>query len=251
MVRTGAASRPAIVHQWMLSAAKLRALPETDRYVFALVGHIHNELMALQKMVLVAKPPLNAPGPVKDAGVGLTMLMLKTLLGKTYEALDTLKANKVADRLKANYFLNPNHLRQWEDSLELFEKAPWLRLLRNQHSFHYISEGQWRETLTDDNLFDGAYVVLGSMYGNTFYHWSDALAALPMLRMVNREKPFEGLGTILDDIGVLLNRLLGALAEGIGSFIDAHLTETDALGPEIVLQCPSIDQFRVPALYAK
>ena len=107
------------VHMWKLSALKLKALPETDRYVFALVCHMHNELMALQKMVLIAKPPLDAPGPMKDAGVGLTMLMLKTLLGKTYEALDTLKKPKVADRLKANYFQDPVHLQHWEDALGL------------------------------------------------------------------------------------------------------------------------------------
>lgn len=239
------------VHMWKLSAAKLKALSETDRYVFALVCHMHNELMALQKMVLIAKPPLSAPGPLKDAGLGLTMLMLKTLLGKTYEALDTLNKPKIADRLRANFFQDPLHLQHWEDALDRFAKADWLQALRNRHAFHYMSEGQWRDTLIDENLFDGAQVVLGTTYGNTFYHWADAMAALPMLRVVNPTEPFEGLGTILDDIGALLGRLLGALAEGVGRYIDRELTGPDALGPEVMFRSPTIDEFRVPALFAK
>lgn len=169
MRRSSQPSKVAVVHKWSLSASKLKALPDTDRYVFVLVGHIYNELMALQKMLLIAKPPLDAPDAVKDAGVGLSMLMLKTLLGKTFEALETLKGTKVSDRLKTQYFHNPKHLKHWEEALDRFARADWLQTLRNQHSFHYMSEGQWRETLVDDRLFDGAYVILDSTHGNTFY----------------------------------------------------------------------------------
>lgn len=72
-----------------------------------------------------------------------------------------------------------------------------------------------------------------------------------MLRLVNPSAPFEGLGTIFDDIGKLLKRLLAALAEGIRSFIQAHLTDADAIGPAVELRCPTIDQVHIPPFFAK
>lgn len=89
-----------------LSATALRALDPHRRYVFALVGHVFNELMLLQKWVHISRKPPGNPGPEEDAAVGVTMFLVRLLSAKVYEALheDALTKKSVAEVLRADYF---------------------------------------------------------------------------------------------------------------------------------------------------
>src|SRR5258708_3513919 len=94
------------VRKLELSADALRALAPQSRYVFALTGHIFNELMLLQKWVHISRRPPGNPGPQEDSAVAVTMFLLRVLSAKVYEALhdDALGKKSVLDVLRADYF---------------------------------------------------------------------------------------------------------------------------------------------------
>ena len=94
------------VRRLKLSADRLRALDPQGRYVFALAGHVFNELMLLQKWVHVSRRAPGNPGPEEDAAVAVTMFLVRMLSAKVYEALhvDALGKKAVADVLRADYF---------------------------------------------------------------------------------------------------------------------------------------------------
>jgi hypothetical protein len=75
------------VRRLSLSANGLRALDPQRRYVFALVGHVFNELMLLQKWIHISRRAPEQPGPQEDAAVGVTFFLLRLLSAKVYEAL--------------------------------------------------------------------------------------------------------------------------------------------------------------------
>lgn len=201
------------------SADALRALDPTHRYVFALVGHIFNELMLLQKWVHISRKPPGDPGPTEDAAVGVTMLLIRLLSSKVYEALDALKKKSVDDVLRADYFRRVNDLDQkWTAVLDQHENLEWLAWIRNKGGFHYMNANQWATGL-DDGMCEGAYCYVGKRYSDTYFHWAEMTAVLPPLRHINCEEPFAALERMLSDLGKLLEDLTDCLARGIQAFL--------------------------------
>ena len=94
----------ATVTKTHLHPSKLRALNPRQRYVFALLGHIFNELMLLQKLATITRPSLSATWYEKDAAAGTMMQVLKMLMGKVHEAMTMLKKKNIAEVLRSDYF---------------------------------------------------------------------------------------------------------------------------------------------------
>lgn len=215
-----------------LSATALRALDPHRRYVFALVGHVFNELMLLQKWVHISRKPPGNPGPEEDAAVGVTMFLVRLLSAKVYEALheDALTKKSVAEVLRADYFGSVDGLNeQWDAVLAMHAKLEWLGWIRNKGGFHYMNATQWAPGL-EDPMCDGAYAYVGKRYGDTYFHWAEMTAALPAMKHVNPDDPFKGLDQMVSELGVLLSGVTDCLARGLQAFlkksnVDAKLSE--------------------------
>lgn len=204
-----------------LSANQLRALDPQRRYVFALTGHIFNELMLLQKWVHVSRRSPGNPGPQEDAAVAVTMFLLRVLSAKVYEALhdDALGKKAVSDVLRADYFGKVEGLTEkWDAALVQYENLEWLGWIRNKGGFHYMKATQWSPHLGDE-ICEGAYIYIGKRFADTYFHWADMTAALPAMSHVNADEPFKGLEQMLNELGQLLGDVTECLARGLQAFI--------------------------------
>jgi hypothetical protein len=211
------------VRRLELSADALKALDPQRRYVFALVGHIFNELMLLQKWVHISRRAPGNPGPQEDAAVGVTMFLVRLLSAKVYEALhdDALGKKSVSDVLRADYFGKVEGLNErWDAVLSQHEKMEWLAWIRNKGGFHYMNANQWAPGL-EDSMCDGAYSYVGKRYGDTYFHWAEMTAALPAMKHVKPDDPFDGLQHMVDELGRLLGAMTDCLARGLQAFLDA------------------------------
>lgn len=213
-----------------LSADKLSELPAQCLYVFALAGHVFNELMMLQKMVLTARPPEASHQFARDAGVDMAMFYLRLLVGKTEEAMKALSKHSTDTELRASILSRvPGLTERWIAAVTKYKDMPWLGRIRNQRSFHYMNATQWLPHIDAGLMHDG-YVVVGKTYGNTLFHWHEICASVPMLKLVNEDAPFDGLGQMLDEAGELLGDITSCLAEGLQTFMMDVLTNDDAHG---------------------
>lgn len=207
------------VRKLELSAEHLRGLAPQSRYVFALAGHIFNELMLLQKWIHVSRRPPGVEGPLEDASVGVSMFLLRVLAAKVYEALDVLTKQSVSDVLRADYFGKGEGLvAKWDATVDRYKNLAWLGRVRNKGAFHYMNATQWAPHL-DDGFCEGAYMYTGKRYSDTYFHWAEMGASLPSLREMNADDPFAGLGQMIDDLGALLGDLTDCLARGLQAFI--------------------------------
>jgi hypothetical protein len=206
-----------------LSAPALRALSPHQRYVFALVAHIFNELMLLQKWVHISRRPPGSPGPHEDAAVGITMFLVRLLSSKLYEALhqDALTKKSIADVLREDYLGRVEGLTdKWDAVLVQHEKLEWMGWIRNKGGFHYMSASQWAPHL-DDGVCEGAYIFMGKRFGDTYFHWAEMAAALPAMSHVNADDPFKGLEQMVCELGQLLEGVTECLARGLQAFLHA------------------------------
>ena len=177
------------------------------------------------------------------------MFMLRLLAAKTHEAVGVLSRQSVRDVLMRDYFASdPDLARQWEEAIKAYEGLPWLPRVRNKLAFHYMNAAQWGPHLDDDLCREG-YVWVGKRYGDTLYHWAEMAAALPAMREVNAEEPFEGLGQMLDELGGLLKLLTDCLAKGLQTFMAERLMDDEALSEPIQFEAPDFDTFRLPYFF--
>ncbi len=215
------------LHRLDLSLPMLKALPPDELYVFALSGHVFNELMLLQKMVLTSLPKQSQEVHpfLQDAGVARAVFALRLLVGKVEEAVKALDKESVEVVLRNKVLaLRPGLAEHWDNALQKYRTMPWLNQIRNQRAFHYMSQGQWLPHLTEE-LLGGAYVIVGSTYGNTLFQWHEVAAGVPMLKLVDPNDPLEGgLGKILEETGDLLSHLTSCLAEGLQAYMHTNLT---------------------------
>jgi hypothetical protein len=238
------------VQRLNLSADGLRALTMHERFVFALAGHVFNELMLMQKLMHISRRPPEDVGPLADGSVGTSLFILRVLVAKTYEALHSLSRPDVKEELIRNYFPKVDGLAdQWEATVRRYKQLPWMATIRNQGAFHYLNMSQWAPHLSDEYC-DGAYVLVGKRYSDTLFHWAEMSAALPAMTSVNPEHPFEGLDKILEEMGALLGKLTDCLARGVQAFITSRLMEGPLSDP-IEFEAPDFDKFRLPYFYAQ
>lgn len=235
------------VQRLALSADALRALDPQERYVFALVGHVFNELMLLMKWVHISRKAPGNPGPQEDAAVGVTMFLVRLLSAKAYEALhdDALGKKSVADVLRADYFGKVDGLNdKWDAVLAHHEKLEWLGWIRNKGGFHYMNANQWAPGL-EDPICDGAYAYTGKRYGDTYFHWAEMSAALPAMKHVNANEPLKGLEQMVDELGQLLSGMTDCLARGLQAFMKTSGIG-DTLSDPIRFEAPPLES---PALH--
>ncbi|CAE6858747.1 hypothetical protein R75471_00052 [Paraburkholderia domus] len=235
------------VRRLELSETALRALDPYRRYVFALVGHVFNELLLLQKWVHVSRRSPGNPGPQEDAAVSITMFLIRLLAAKVYEALheDALTKKSVADVLRADYFGKVDGLSdKWDAVLVQHERLEWLGWIRNKGGFHYMNAGQWIPYL-GDTICSDAYIYTGRRYGDTYFHWADMTAALPAMSHVNADDPFKGLEQMLQELGQLVGDITDCLALGLQAFL-SESGIGNSLSDPIRFDAPSLEP---PALH--
>ncbi|MDM7950092.1 hypothetical protein [Hydrogenophaga sp.] len=235
------------LHRLSLSATKLQALPPDELYVFALAGHVFNELMLLQKMVITSTPPPGAHPFVQDAGVARAVFSLRLLVGKTHEAIKALSKQSVDVVLRDRFLTRVIGLdARWQAAREKHDTMPWLVKIRNQRAFHYMNKEQWLPHITPE-LIEGAYVIVGTTYGNTLFQWQEFAAGLPMLKLVDEDDPLEGgLGEMLDTMGGLLSDLGSCLAEALQVYMHEVLTDEGALADAEHVPADSISAVTAP-----
>ena len=234
-----------------LSADKLKGLTAQERYVFALAGHVFNELMMLQKMVIISTPAPEAHAFTNDAAVGSALFVLRILIGKTEEAMRMLSKQSVAEVLRQQIFARVAGLEEkWSAVLSKYQSMPWLGTIRNQRAFHYMNAAQWSPHLNDDICHE-AYVIVGKTYGTTLFHWQEMSAGLPMMKLVDEEAPFHGLALMIEELGKLLGELGECIAVGLQTYMLEALTDEDALGPPEIISGPALNETHLQYFYAK
>lgn len=241
------------LHRLDIDSSKLKALSPRERYVFGLTGHVFNEIMTLQKLVIASRPSPDAHPFEQEGAVGNAVLFLKLLVGKTHEAMARLTRHSVAHILREKYFSGveeiPDLQDRWDAAVARYEALTWIPKVRNTASFHYMSAGQWLD-LTNDALCDDVHVIVGKRYAQTFFHWQDVLAALPMLRKVDEGEPMNGLGVMLEEMGEVTGALCECLANGLQAYMMRELTAPTALSEPVELPCDFIENNPIPYFYA-
>lgn len=243
--------RRVAIYKLVISTTRLQALSGFDRYVFALLGHIFNDLMLTQKLVHISRVhPTQSNTYERETGVGVSLYFLRTLAARTKEVMETLRQEKISSHIEKQIFAPAGLDARWREALKLFYRMDkeWLARVRNVHAFHYLREDQFQPYLSDE-LCDHAHALVGKKYGDTFFTWSHIRAGHAMLEEVDPNDPFAGLGRMLDELGQLLTQLVDCLAQGLQNYIATNLTDAEPLHGPVYVPAPDFHTFNLPYFF--
>jgi hypothetical protein len=179
------------IHRTKLPKQHLARLPEADRSLFLLLGHISNEINVLQKLMLMLRRG-DAPSHLIDiVEAGQVMIVMRILIGKLHEAYRVFDQRVQGDpAIRERYGIRGD----WSgrDLLRKlnarFKGGSLLTKIRQKIAFHYVDEDRLFEasfqSLPDNEPWE---LYLHPTVANSFYYASELVAMKAALDLVEAE----------------------------------------------------------------
>lgn len=241
--------------------AALCQLTAEERYALFMLGHVFNEIMALNKMVVMAqfKKKKNRPNAIKAGGCFNGLFFLRLLAGKLYEASLVLRNKDITTFLKGHCF--PHLKFDGVATLKAFNqkttKCKWLSAARNGHSMHYPSLEHASLALEGLNKGKAGFeFFVGDRHGETLYWSSDVMAGVGFAFEVDRDNYGTGIDQIFTDLNEISRLLFDLTAESINAFVLHHWRSkkkyADAVKVRDVsaFEMPDVSDFELPYFIA-
>lgn len=201
-----------------LSKEGLQQLSPEERRLFLSLGHIANEIKALQKLLVWSSDFSPDHEPIVHGRISFSLMLLKILAGKLNEAHETIRKNFYNPEVSRSYA--PKLSKSGKDALakikRYFDGANTIHTVRNTHAFHYSPESI-DAALTEGLPEELVLYMEDSGNANNLFYFSEVLAGKSLLRTL-------GSG---DDLGAfrrLIQETL-SIAGLVNDFAEAFMLE--------------------------
>jgi hypothetical protein len=233
-----------------ISKATLAQMPEAERHLFLLIGHLSNELNIFTKLFYWCST-FTADEPVlRNAHTAQALALARVLASKMAEGWLALEKVYFSTQISRDY---EGHLTiESRDALrqlsKYFGKTNLVKTIRNKFGFHYdldhIKAGF--DLPSDAEQWD---IYLAESNGNSLYYAADLVANYALLNSIAPGDLKKGMESLIDELirvgGWFISFLGGCLVVlGERYFLN---DEGDLLVEEITLaQVPSLDDIDIP-----
>jgi len=212
-------SRSVEIFELRIPIESISKLTAPQRYTYYLLGHIYNEMIALQKIIGFALPKHDDIRPARrNAEIAQVFFLFRMAASKIYEAQAAINSKEVRDTLNELVFdSSPDLL----DLLRALNKsvgsANWLSRMRNGMGFHYPKFRDWETYTTPDASWVDDVVYFADEAGNTFF---DPSATVALHWMFDKYKGYEA----AESIDLLVNELVDLIKQ-INEFTNVMVAE--------------------------
>lgn len=222
-------------------------MPENERVLVVVLGHIANEINVLQRLIMMAHDLDDNPGPAETQGrTAQTMCLMRLLVGKLYEAYRTIKTHYLDAGLhqQIERCLDKNTIDALREFVEYFSQPKNnLNVLRNKISFHNdweFSRQNLRSIPDDAALF----IYTDETAGNTLFQFADICAAFIMSNYAKPGDFTTGLDEVTNEAVRLAGRIICFSSACLGVMISRRVTLTEE---EVELRsAPKLGDVRIP-----
>lgn len=183
-----------------VTKAKLDSIPEDARVFFVHVGHLRNELMALQKLILASQQHEATNEILISMRTYQHLMLIKLLAGKLREGWELLTRLYFGAKLSLNYEqrLQMVGLEAIAALKKYFGKKGLMHDVRNNFAFHYSPE-QIKLILADLEESD-LKIYWSDQTGNRFYQFSETIANIAMLEGIYKGDYVAALHKLMDQV---------------------------------------------------
>lgn len=231
-----------IINRTRIKLAGLRKIPENERALFVLLGHLVNELNILNKTFWLCSQFEKGPEWSTHAHTTQALLFAKVLVGKLYEGWELLRTGYFEPQVSKRYDGKLNE--EAKDSLgklkQYFGKENLIKDVRNSFAFHYSVEDA-KSVLSRDLNEEELVMYWAENNGNTLHYFSEYVVNYALLEAIDKDDPQKAIERLMDESAKVV-RWFTDLASGIM----VHITEEYLLESDGKLAREEIDLGKVP-----
>jgi hypothetical protein len=224
------------VYEIPISKNQLDSIPADERLFFLQIGHLANELSALNRFLLFASNSRGISDVERRARNAQAMLLVRLCSGKLFEGWQMLQRDYFGSKLSKEYdpILDESGRNSLSEIKRYFSKSNLIKDIRDNFAFHYPADDlrdQLRHTSDNDTL----YIYLGLAHGNSFYSFADVLVGSAMLSKVQGADPQKAMDTLFDDPINAIKWFLDFIGSCMLILVEKYLgTSLKALGSNVV-----------------
>lgn len=182
-------------HEINIPIAKLLDMPETERNLFLMLGHLANELSMLKKLFLFCSHSESVDKWQSRANNAQALVMARVLIGKLWEGWLLLQKCFFGSKLSQQYdSLLSAEAKESLSSLKRYFniKDNMIKKLRDNFSFHYSCEEMTKAfARTTESETDELQMYIGDNVGNSLFFASEHIVNQSLLETVLPGKPNE------------------------------------------------------------
>lgn len=242
------------LYQLKLSKERLAAMPEKERGLLLLIGHILNEINILRKAALFCGNQLGDQEHVKLAEMGQQILFMRLLGGKTHEAWLAFERRFQKDRDISRAYTKPlADLRGevWEKLKKTFGTGKFIATLRNDHAFHNPHQADIEKSFQKLPAEEDWSWYVSDRTANCYNWSSDMVMTNLMFDATNKQSIREASDTFAAQVMSTSSLVEGLLAGFAEIMFEKYFPGLRAEQPIAELQdLPSVDEAKLPFFVA-
>ena len=184
----------------MISKRQLYTIPEEERTLMILLGHLSNETNILHKLLIFCQTEVDSD-IVRKAHTSQALLIARIYVGKLFEGWRMLGKIFFASKLSKEYepLLSETGKSALNNLKQYFGKKNLIEEVRNSYSFHYTSE----EVAEQLNLFDDDTVFetfVANDIANSLNYLSEEIVSRAMLNRIDSKNDFTAMTRFMDEL---------------------------------------------------
>ena len=217
------------LQQIQVKRTALDKVPAEERTLLVLLAHAANELNILAKFFHWAADPVDG-SPIETKGNNaVTMLVIRLLSGKLYEAWKLLEKALFGAKLSKTYepAMGTEERAALQNLKRYFRKANAIEGVRKGHSFHYAPD-QITDSYSSVPATEELDFYLGKEGLNTLYYFANVIANRAMLNEIDKDHAValerlrvETTQTHRDFLMVFNNLMAIAVKQHLGTTLEA------------------------------
>jgi hypothetical protein len=189
-------------HEINIPIAKLLDMPETERNLFLILGHLANELSMLKNLFFFCGHSESVDKWQSRANNAQALVMARVLIGKLWEGWLLLQKCFFGSKLSQQYdsLLSAEAKESLSNFKKYFGKDNLIKNLRNNFSFHYSCEEMTKAfAITTESETDELQMYIGDNVGNSLFFASEHIVNQSLLETVLPGKPNEAMELLVKE----------------------------------------------------
>jgi hypothetical protein len=182
-------NRPLILHRVTISKEKFDSIPEPERLLFILFGHLIFEINTLLRLFLWSSSFENIRNEEMNARMAQGLVIARVLIGKLNEAYRLIKNHYNREIAKIyNPLLNDAARKAFSHLKSYFSNSNLINAVRNKYAFHY-SHAELANILMQIPPNDNLVFYLSQDSRNSFFCSAEKIVSNAMLEAIEPGSP--------------------------------------------------------------
>jgi hypothetical protein len=242
------------IHKWKIKLTDLRKIPENERVLFVLLGHLVNELNVLNKTFKLCSQFPEEPKWRTHAHTSQALVFARVLLGKMYEGWKLLEKGYFHSQLSRHYHdkLNEEAKEGLGKLKQYFGKGDNLiKEIRKKFAFHYSLEDV-KSALGDELDEEELVIYLAETNGNTLFYFSEYIVNHALLEAIVKDDPEKALERLINESSKVVSWFTDVATGITAQIAEEYLLGSDGRPPLEPIELGSVpiaEQIEIPYFF--